>query len=66
MVVPIGSKVPEMFLTQNEQRSFGSEKGRSEFHSNKKFSKHIADDSDAVKGSTQQREGTKKGPVIMK
>jgi len=31
-----------------------------------KFSKQIADDSDAVKGSTQQREGTRKGPVMMK
>jgi len=31
-----------------------------------KISKQIADDSDAVKGSTQQREGTRKMPVMMK
>jgi len=33
MGFPIGSKVRERFLTQNEQRSFGSEKARSEFNS---------------------------------
>jgi len=50
----IGPKVRKKFLTQNEQKRIGLEKGRSEFDSNKKFSKRIADYSDAVKSSTQQ------------
>jgi len=65
MGFPIGSKVRKTFLTQNEQKRFGSEKkGQYQTNSNKMFKKT---EGAAIlpKQRTKQREGTRNGRGMM-